>query len=162
MYILLRKIRSYRVTQSVSHNSYLAEQCWRDGCISFIILRHVKQKAPPPPCSVIGSIRVPLISGDEQNKRTHTENSDDVPHTSFPCNWESKDSELQSYSKLCESSFSLDSCETSGSILSAHTLTNQNPDNFCKDGPALPACLHHRHPVEFQMKSFKCETSNQV
>lgn len=139
--------------------SYLAEQCWKGECIYFIMLRHVKQKAPPPPCNVIGTISVPVSNGEEKHNRAQTENcSTDVPHSSFPCNLESKDSELQSHPNLYNSSYSLDSCETSGSTLSTHTLTKQNLD----PGSAVPACLRHSHPLDFQMNSFICETSNQV
>lgn len=137
--------------------SYLAEQCWRGGCISFIMLRHVKQKAPPPPpCSLIGSVIVPVSSGDEQDHRNHT---DVLQHSTFPCNWKSKESELQSCSSLYNSSLSLDSCETSGPSLTSHTVTNQNPDNFCKDATV---CLRHSHTLESQINSFSHETSNQV
>lgn len=121
------------------------------------MLRHVKQKAPPPPpFNVIGTITVPVSNGEEKNNRAQTDNFDDAPHSSFPCNLESKDSELQSHPNLYNSSYSLESCETSGSILT--TLTKQNPD----PESALPACLHHSHPLEFQMNSFNCESSNQV
>lgn len=36
--------------------SYLANLCWDGGCINFIILRRVKQKAPSPPCDVSASV----------------------------------------------------------------------------------------------------------
>lgn len=125
--------------------SYLAEQCWRGGCISFIMLRHVKQKAPlpplpPPPCRVTGS-----SSGAEQHDRAHTETSGDGP--SSPCNGTRKDSQLQSSPSLCSFSFLLDPCEASGS---SPTLAKQNPDNFCKDGADRPACL----PLESQTNFF--------
>lgn len=38
--------------------SYLANLCWDGGCINFIILRRVKQKAPSPPCDVSASIGI--------------------------------------------------------------------------------------------------------
>lgn len=135
--------------------SYLAEQCWKGGCISFIMLRHVKQKAPPPPCSVIDSVIVPVSSGDEKDHRNHI----DVPHSTFPCSWKSKESELQSCSSLYSSSICLDSCEISGPTLTSHTVTSQNPDNFCKDAPV---CLPRSHTLESQINSFSHETSNQV
>lgn len=123
------------------------------------MLRHVKQKAPPPPpCNVIGTITAPVSNGEEKHSRAQTENSDDVPHSSFPCKLESKDSELQSHPNLYNSTYSLDSCENPGSILSTHTLTKQNLD----PGSALPACLRRSHPLQFQINSFNRETSNQV
>ena len=133
--------RSYRNSDPVCFPpllfySYLAEQCWRGGSISFIMLRHVKQKAPlppppPHPCRVIG------ISGEaKQHDRAPAEASGDGP--SSPCNSTSQDSELQSSSSLCSSSSSLDPCEKSGP---SPALTKQNPDKFCKDGAAPPACL---------------------
>ncbi|CAF89777.1 unnamed protein product, partial [Tetraodon nigroviridis] len=116
----------------VAGASYLAEQCWGGGCVSFIMLRHVKQKAPPPPplCRVIGSSRA------EQQDKAHTQTSGDGP--SSPCKGTSKDSELQSSASLCSSSFLLDPCKTSGS---SSALTKQNTDNICRDGAALPASL---------------------
>lgn len=36
--------------------SYLANLCWDGGCVNFIILRRVKQKAPSPPCDVSATV----------------------------------------------------------------------------------------------------------
>lgn len=45
--------------------SYLANLCWDGGCVNFIILRRVKQKAPSPPCDV--SAGVGILEDEQHN-----------------------------------------------------------------------------------------------
>lgn len=55
--------------------SYLANLCWDGGCINFIILRRVKQKAPSPPCDVSASV------GTVENQQHHRDDSKCSDHS---------------------------------------------------------------------------------
>lgn len=62
----------------------MVDQCWNQGCISLILLRRVKRKAPLPPCDVSESVNTPVSSNKcehLQHNRCASESTDNLANS---------------------------------------------------------------------------------
>lgn len=137
----------YKIILCIVFFSYLANLCWDGGCINFIILRRVKQKAPSPPCDVSASVGV--VEG-----QTHDRDA----------------------SKCCDNSENHRRSRNFGCISEPSFAQDSNPDlNYCDGsksfvltdsgdhgGTATTPARAHSQMIKSHIDSFSRESPRQV
>lgn len=137
------------ITSCIHFCSYLANLCWDGGCVNFILLRRVKQKAPSPPCDVSASVAILEDQQHDRDVSKHCDNSENRrPSRKFgfasePAFAQDNSTDLSYYDD--PQSFALtdsgDHCGTATMPARAHSqIIKSHIDSFCRESPIEVRC----------------------